>query len=97
MTRAFMVAAAAAALLSACGTTPVPVKPDPIDVHVAPECRQSCTCDAQPSVITSDPYSAPDAAVREHKLRKLCVQKCDTARQGCVDALDRARAADAIK
>lgn len=89
--------AAALAFLAACATTPVPVRQGPLDVHVLPECTQACTCDVKPSVITADPYEAAAVAVREHKLRKLCVEQCDTRRRDCAEAIDRARTAGAIK
>lgn len=84
-------------LLAACQPIAVPLKPDPIDVHVLPECTQACTCDAPSSIITTDIYSPIDAAVREHDLRKACVAQCEVRRKGCADALDRARKAGAIR
>lgn len=89
----------ASMLLAGCGNEPrlVATKPDPFEAHVLPECTQACTCAASPSVITTDPYSAPNAAVREHDLRKVCVAQCEVRRKACADALDRAQHAGAIK
>lgn len=88
-----------ALLLGVAGCQPVavPVRPDPIDVHVPPECTQACTCDAQTPTITTDPYSAVDAATFEHQAGRVCVKQCDKRRQGCVDAIERARKAGAIR
>lgn len=86
------------ALLTGCGPTVVaPSKPDAIDVHVPPECIAACTCEAAAPVVTTDPYSAMDAARYEHDKGKLCLRLCDTRRQGCVNAIERARAAGVIK
>ena len=91
--------AAIALLLGAAGCQPlaVPVKPDPIDVHVPAECTQACACDVPAPLITLDPYSAVDAALFEHKAGRACVAQCDVRRKGCADALDRARKAGAIR
>ena len=75
----------------------VPVKSDPIDVHVPPECQAACTCDVPAVAITENPYSGVDAAVFEHKKGKACVAQCDTRRKGCADAIARGREAGAIK
>lgn len=94
-----MRAAAIALLLGAAGCQPVavPVKPDPIDVHVPPECTQACTCDVPASLITLDPYSAVDAATFEHKAGRACLAQCDVLRKGCADAIERARKAGVIR
>lgn len=91
--------AAIALLLAATGCQPVvvPVKPEPFDVHVLPECLQACACDVTPSVVTTDPYSPLDAATREHDLRKLCVAQCEVRRRACADALERAHKAGVIR
>lgn len=92
------VIAACVALLAGCGPAVVaPAKPDPFDVHVPPECEVACTCNAPPVVVTEDPYSAMNAAQYEHDKGKTCVRLCDTRRQGCADAIKRARAHGVIK
>ena len=84
-------------LLAACQPQLVPAKPDPIDVHVPPECMQACTCDVPPILITQDPYSAVDAAHFEHTKGETCRKQCDVRRKDCADALDRARKAGVIR
>lgn len=87
--------AAIALLLGAAGCQPVavPVRPEPFDVHVPPECLQACSLGVSPSIVTTDPYSPLDAAVREHYLRNLC----EVRRRACADALERARKAGVIR
>lgn len=94
-----MRAPAIALLLAAAGCQPVavPVKPDPIDVHVPAECLQACACDVPPPLITQDPYSAVDAAVFEHRKGTACLAQCETRRRGCADAIERARKAGVIR
>lgn len=84
-------------LIAACQPVAVPVKPDPFDVHVPPECAQACICDVPPLPITQDPYSAVDAARFEHAKGAACVAQCDVRRKGCADALERARKAGVIR
>lgn len=59
-------------LLQACGTTPVAVKREPVDVHLAPECRKSCREDLSPGVDLSASFIKCDAR------RALCMKAIDT-------------------
>lgn len=77
-----------AVFLTGCDCVRPSIKRDPIDVHVAPECRTRCQVNL--SLITSDPNSLIEAA-------KDAVTKCDARRALCESALIRAQEAGAIK
>jgi hypothetical protein len=89
-------------LLAGCGGIRLWTKLEPFEVHESPSCRQACEecSERNPVTVTANPDSAIDAAKAEKILRDLCDQKvkrCEQSRQACAEALDRGKAAEAIK
>ena len=80
-----------AATLVIAGCQPIETKTIAPDVHIAPECLTACYTDAP--LITDDPQSIVAAAVTE----RAHLKHCESKRELCAQALQRAQDAGAIK
>lgn len=78
-------------LLTGCASQVTCKPPEPLDVHIAPECLSTCNMDMP--ILTDDTNSLVDAAVTE----RAALKQCDAKRKLCIAALQRAREAEAIK